>query len=110
MAAAQLHAAAHHADQVCDNVRLENAGVIGLQAVQDLAANGHDSLELRIAALFDRAHSGIALHDVQFAAGGILGAAVHKFLHAVGQVHLLGHCFFDGHTRFFGVLAALLID
>ena len=110
VAAAQLHAAAHHADQVCDNVRLENAGVIGLQAVQDLAANGHDSLELRIAALFDRAHSGIALHDVQFAAGGILGAAVHKFLHAVGQVHLLGHCFFDGHTRFFGVLAALLID
>ena len=43
---------------------------------------------------FDRAHSGIALHDVQFAAGGILGAAVHKFLHAIGQIHLLGHCFF----------------
>ena len=31
-------------------------------------------------------------------------------LHAVGKVHLLGHGLFDGHTRFFGVFTALLID
>ena len=39
--------------------------------------------------LLDRTHSGIALHDVQLAAAGILGAAVDELLHAVGEVHLL---------------------
>ena len=110
MAAAQLDAAAHDADQVGDDFGFENAGVVGFQAVQDLTADGHDGLRLRVAALLDRAHSGIALHDVQLAAGGILRAAVHELLHAVGQIHLLGHRLFDGDTRFFGVLAALLID
>ena len=110
MAAAQLNTAAHDTDQVGDDLRLENTSVVGFQAVQDLAADGHDGLELRVAALLDRTHSGIALHDVQLAAAGILGAAVDELLHAVGEVHLLGHRLFDGDARLFGVFAALLID
>ena len=84
MLAAQLHAAAHHLDQVYDDVRLEDAGIIRLQAVQNLAADGHDGLIFTVPAGLDRAHSRVALHDIQLAAGGVPGAAVHKLLHAVG--------------------------
>ena len=110
VAAAQLNAAAHDADQVGDDLRLEDAGVVGLQAVQDLAADRHDGLKFRVTALLDRAHSGIALHDIQLTAGGVLGAAVHELLHAVGEIHLRGHRLFDRDARLLGVLAALLID
>ena len=82
--AAQFHAAAHHLDEVHDDVRLEDAGIIRLQTVQDLAADGHDGLIFTVPTGLDRAHSRVALHDIQLAAGGIPGAAVHEFLHAVG--------------------------
>ena len=84
MLAAQFHAAAHDLDKIHDDIGLEDAGIIGLQAVQDLAADGHDGLIFTVPAGLDRAHSRVALHDIQFAAGGIPGAAVHEFLHAVG--------------------------
>src|SRR5699024_12179225 len=48
--APQLDAAAHHLDQVHDDVRLEDAGVVGLEAVEDLAPDGHDGLELAVPA------------------------------------------------------------
>jgi hypothetical protein len=84
MLSAQLHTAAHHLYQVHNDVRLEDAGIVCLQTVQDLAADGHDGLIFTVPAGLDRAHSRVALHDIQLAAGGIPGAAVHKLLHAVG--------------------------
>ena len=60
--------------------------------------------------MLDRAHGRIALHDIQLAAGGVLGAAVDELLHAVGEVHLLGDVFLDRDAGLFGVLAALLVD
>ena len=42
------------------------------------------SLIFTVPAGLDRAHSRVALYDIQLAAGGIPGAAVHEFLHAVG--------------------------
>ena len=90
--------------------RLENAAVIGFEAVQNFAAHRHDGLELRVPALLDGAHGGIALDDIQLPAGGVAGAAVHKLLHPVGQVHLGGDVLFDADAGFFSVLAALLVD
>ena len=65
-----LYAAAEHADEVGDDVGFENALVIGLQAVEDLAADGHDALKLRVARELDGAKGGIALDDEQFGALG----------------------------------------
>ena len=110
MRTAKLHPAAHDPDQVGDDFRLENTAVIGFQAVEDLAADRHDGLELGITALLDRAHSRIALDDVEFAAGGVLGAAIDKLLHPVGQIHLLGDVFLDRDAGLLGVFAALLVD
>ena len=81
--AAYLNAAAQHLEQVCNDVAGENAGVVSLEAVEYLASYGHNALELSIAALFARAHGGVALHDVELAAGNILGAAVHKLFYPV---------------------------
>ena len=108
--AAQLDAAAHHLDEVHDDVRLEDAGIVGLEAVQDLAADGHDGLILAVAALLDGTHSRIALDDIQLAAGSVLGAAVHELLHPVGEVDLGGERLFDALARLFGVFPALLVD
>ena len=66
--ALHLHAAAEHAHEVGDNVALKNARIISLEAVEDLAAHGHDALKLRIAREFARAECGVALHDVDLAA------------------------------------------
>ena len=101
--AAHLHAAAHHLDEVHDDVRFENAGVVSFQAVQNLAADGHDGLIFTVAAGLDCAHCRIALHDVQLTAGSVLGAAVHELLHAVGKVDLGGQRLFDALARFFSV-------
>ena len=46
---AHLDAAAHDAQQVRDDLALENAGIIRLQAVENFAADGHDALKLRVA-------------------------------------------------------------
>ena len=62
-----LYAAAEHADKVGDDVGFENALVIGLQAVEDLAADGHDALKLRVARELDGAKGGIALDDIDLA-------------------------------------------
>ena len=45
---AHLDAAAHDAQQVRDDLALENAGIIRLQAVENFAADGHDALKLRV--------------------------------------------------------------
>ena len=88
-----LHAAAQHLHQVCDDVAFEDAGIVRLQTVQYLAPDGHQSLELRVPALLARAQCGVALHDVDLPAAHVLGAAVHKLLHPVGDVDLLGELF-----------------
>ena len=110
MLAAQLDAAAHDLDEIHDDVRLEDTGIIGLEAVQDLAPDGHDGLIFAVAAGLDRAHSRVALHDIQLPAGGVLGAAVHELLHPVGEVDLGREGLFDALARLFGVLTALLVD
>ena len=107
--AAQLHAAAHDLDEVHDDVRLEDAGIVGLEAVQDLAADGHNGLIFTVAAGLDRTHSRIALDDIQLTAGGVLGSAVHELLHPVREVDLGRERLFDALARFFGVLTALLV-
>ena len=78
--AAQLHAAAHDLDEVHDDVRLEDAGIVGLEAVQDLAADGHDGLIFTVAAGLDGAHSRIALDDIYFGKFIILKLAVGELV------------------------------
>ena len=43
-----LHAAAQDLDEVRDDLALENPGVVGFQAVQNLAPDWHDALVLRV--------------------------------------------------------------
>ncbi len=66
-----LHAAAQHLHQIRDDLAFEDAGVIRLQAVQNLAADGHDALILRIPAHLYAAQSGVALHNVDLPAAHI---------------------------------------
>ena len=105
-----LYAAAEHADKVGDDVGFENALVIGLQAVEDLAADGHDALKLRVARELDGAKGGIALDDIDLALRHILRAAVDELLHAVGDVKAAGQLLFDVQAGLFGRLAAPLVD
>ncbi|MPM41758.1 hypothetical protein SDC9_88417 [bioreactor metagenome] len=63
-----LHAAAQHLHQVRNDLAFEDAGVVRLQAVQNLAADGHDALILRVPAHFYAAQSGVALHNVDLPA------------------------------------------
>ena len=46
----------------------EDLGVVGLEAVEDFAPDGHDALKLRVPAELDAAHGGVALHDVELPA------------------------------------------
>ena len=81
-----LDPTAQHTDEVGDDVGLENALVVRLQTVENLAAHGHNALKFRVARKLDRAESGVAPDDIDFAPGYILRAAVDKLLHAVGNI------------------------
>ena len=102
-------AATQNAQQVHDDVRLENARVVFLQAVEDFASNRHDALELGIARRANGARCRVALDDVDFAAAFVFRSAVDELLHAVGHVGFLLQIGFDALARFFRVLAALLV-
>ena len=111
MLVVDLDAAAHDLEQVRDDLALEDLAVIGLEAVEDLAADGHDALELGVPAQLHGAEGGVALHDVQLPAGDIFGAAVHELLHPVGDVHAAGQALaLDGQAGLFPGLAAALAD
>ena len=85
-----FHAAAQHLQQVGNDLTLEYLGIVGFQAVQYLAPHRHDALVLRVPAELHRSHSRVALHDVQLPAARVLGPAVHKLLHPVGDIHTAG--------------------
>ena len=80
------------------------------QAVEDLAADGHDALKLRVARELDGAKGGIALDDIDLALRHILRAAVDELLHAVGDVKAAGQLLFDVQAGLFGRFAAPLVD
>ena len=40
-----LHAAAQHLDEIRDDLAFEDPGIVRLQAVEDLAPDGHDALD-----------------------------------------------------------------
>ena len=105
-----LHAAAQHAHEVHDDVGLKDTRIILLQAVEDLAADGHNALELGIARRTDGACCRVALYDVDLATVLIFGAAVDELLHAVGHVGLLLQVGFDALARLLGILARALVD
>ena len=105
-----LHAAAQHAHEVHDDVGLEDARIVLLQAVEDLAADRHDALELGIARGADGARRRVALYDVDLTTSLVLGATVDELLHAVGHVGLLLQVGLDALTGLLGVLARALVD
>ena len=67
-------------------------------------------MELRVAGLLAGAQCRVALHDVDLAALHILGAAVHEFLHAVGDVDLLGELFLLIDAGFLRRFTAALVN
>ena len=91
-----LYAAAQHLHEIRDDIALEDPGIVRLQAVQDLASDRHDPLELRVPALLDRAQCGVALHDVDLLAAHVLGAAGHELLHTVGDIDGAGQILLGG--------------
>ena len=105
-----LHAATEDAHEVHDDVGLEDARVVLLEAVEDLASNRHDTLELRVARGADGACRGVALDDVDLAAGLVLRAAIDELLHAVGHVGLLLQVGLDALAGLLGVLTGALVD
>ena len=105
-----LHAAAHHAQKVGDDLTFEDARVVGLEAVENFAAHRHDALKFRVARELDRAHGGIALDDVKLALFCVAAAAVDEFLHTVGDVQIAGEFLLDGHAGALGGFAAALVD
>ena len=105
-----LHTAAQHAHKVHDDVGLKDARIVLLQAVENLAADGHNALELGIARGANGARCRVALYDIDLATALVLGAAVDEFLHAVGHIGLLLQVGLDALTRLLGVLARALVD
>ena len=105
-----LHTAAQHAHKVHDDVGLKDARVVLFQTVEDLASDGHNTLELGIARGADGACCRVALYDVDLATALVLGAAVDELLHAVGHVGLLLQIGLDALARLLGVLARALVD
>ena len=104
-----LYAAADHFQQVGDNLAFEDFAVISLQTVEDFAPDRHDALEFGVSAELHGTQGGVALHDVQFPAGGVLGAAVHEFLHPVGNVHAASQALaFNGEAGLLPCLPAAL--
>ena len=105
-----LHTAAQHAHEVHDDVGLKDARVVLFQTVEDLASDGHNTLELGIARGADGACCRVALYDVDLATALVLGAAVDELLHAVGHVGLLLQVGLNALAGLFGVLARALVD
>ena len=105
-----LHPAAQHLQQIGDDLAFEDLGVVGLQAVQNLAPHWHDALELGVPAQLDGAHGGVALHDVELPPLGVLGPAVHELLHPVGNVHIARELLLDVQPGLLGALPGALVD
>ena len=105
-----LHAAAQDLDEVRDDVAFENTGVVRLQAVEDLAPDGHDALVLCVPGLLDAAQSAVALHDVDLPLVHVLGAAVHEFLYPVGDVDGAGELLLDVQTGLLRLFPAALVE
>ena len=105
-----LHAAAEDLNEIGDDLAFEDAGIVGLETVQNFAAHRHDALIFRVARELDTAERGIALDDIDLAFVGVARAAVHKLLHAVGKVEIFRKILLDAHARLFRLLAAALVD
>ena len=108
--ALHLHTTAQHLHQIGDDGAGENFGVICLQAVENLSAHRHNPLELCIPGQLDASQCGIALHDIQLPDVRIPTAAVHKFLHPVGDIHLGGKIFLDIALGFFRAFPGPLVN
>ena len=108
--ALDLHAAAQDLHQVGDDLALEDPGVVRLQAVEDLAPDGHDALKFRVPAQLDAAQGGVALHDINFPAGDVLGPAVHEFLDPVGDVDGAGELLLHVQPGLLRLLPGALVD
>ena len=104
-----LHAAAQHLHEVGDDVGLEDAHVVRLQAVENLAAHGHDALELGIPGELAGAQGRVAFHDIDLAALGVAAAAVDKLLDPVGDVDGAGELLLHPQAGALGRLAAALV-
>ena len=109
VAGLDLHPAAQHFDQVGDDVAFEDLIVIGLEAIQDLAPDGHDGLKFRVTPLLAGTQGGVALHDIDLPLVQVLAAAVHKLLHPVGHIHGAGQLLFDVQPGLFRLLPAALV-
>ena len=105
-----LHAAAQHLHQVRDDVGLEDAHVVGFQAVEDLAAHRHDALELGVAGELAGAQGRVALDDVDLAPLGVAAAAVDELLDPVCDVDGAGELLLHPKAGALGRLAAALVD
>ena len=70
-----------------DNIAYENFIVVRLQTVQDFSPHRDNCLKFRIPSQFAGTQSRISLHDIDFTAGNIFGAAVDKLLHSVGDIN-----------------------
>ncbi len=98
LAEAQLRevvAAGLHADGHRDVVHLlggEHFRRVHLPGVEDLAAQGHDRLEILVPRLLGRAARGVPLHQEQLGAGHVVGCAVGQFPRQGRSLgHLLAH-------------------
>ena len=104
-----LHAATQHLHEVGDDVGLEDAHVVRLQAVENLAAHRHDPLELGIPGELAGAQGRVAFHDVDLAALGVPAAAVDKLLDPVGDVDGAGELLLHPQAGALGRLTAALV-
>ena len=105
-----VHAAAQHLDKVGDDVALEDFGVVGFEAVENLAAHRHNALEAGVAGVLAGTGRRIALHDVQLPLIGVFGAAVDEFVDAGGDVHVGREVLLDSEALFFRLFAALFVE
>ena len=105
-----LHAAAQHLHQVGDDIAFKDTHIVRLQAVEDLAPDGHDALKLRVSGQLAGAQCGVALHDIDLPLFRVTAAAVHKFLDPVGDVDAAGELFLHALPGPFRRLPAALVD
>ena len=85
-----FYSTAQQLDDVRDNLVLENAVVVGFQAIQNLSSNRNDCLKLCISCHLNRTQRRIALHNIEFPSGNVLAPAVYKLLYPIHQVDVAG--------------------
>ena len=102
--------AAQDPEQVSDDLAFENLGVVGFQAVQNLAPHWHDRLELTIPSQLNAAQSRVALYNIELPPVSIPGTAINKFLYPIGNVHGSSELLFDIQPGLFRVLPGPFID